>query len=126
MISIGEIRKALTPYYDLSKNAMSIKSRPALIIAQADSEDYVVLPISRITRRNNRDATFDIEIDPSVYPLLNLNAISYVRTHKQTIIHKAEIGDLIGDLKTDYSELYLQILETRERFSEEITNQAIV
>ena len=125
MIAIGEIRKTITPFYDNVQGRMSTKSRPALVIAQADSDDYVVLPVSRITRQNNRDATYDVKVDPADYPLLNLNAVSYVRTHKQTVIHRAEIGDLIGDLKSNYEDLYLLILELRERFSKEITNQAL-
>lgn len=125
MIAIGEIRKIITPYYDLRQGRMCTKSRPALIIAQADTDDYIVLPISRISRQNNRDAIYDIEVNPVNYPLLNLNAVSYIRTHKQTVIHRAEIGDLIGELKYNYEEFYLHILELHERFSEEITNQAI-
>ena len=125
MIAIGEIRKTITPYYDLRQGRMFTKSRPALIIAQADTDDYVVLPVSRISRQYNRDAIYDIEVNPVNYPLLNLNEVSYIRTHKQTVIHRAEIGDLIGELKYNYEDFYLYILELRERFSEEITNQAI-
>lgn len=126
MITIGEIRKILTPYYDLRQRKMNMKLRPALIIAQADPDDYVVLPISRITRSSNRDATYDIEVNPNDYPLLNLNDVSYIRTHKQTVIHKGEIDDLIGELKSNYEDLFIHILELRERFSEEITNQALI
>lgn len=126
MISIGEIRKTFTPFYDNTQGRMNIKSRPALIIAQADTEDYVVIPVSRITRQNNRDTTYDIEVDPVEYPMLNLNAVSYIRTHKQTVVHRAQIGDLIGELKSNYEDLYLLILELRERFSKEITNQALM
>ena len=125
MIAIGEIRKTITPYYDLRQGRMFTKSRPALIIAQADTDDYVVLPVSRISRQYNRDAIYDIEVNPVNYPLLNLNEVSYIRTHKQTVIHRAEIGDLLGELKYNYEDFYLYILELRERFSEEITNQAI-
>ena len=104
---------------------MSFKSRPALIIAKADKEDYVILPVSTITRKNNRDLEYDIEINPTKYPKLNLQKTSYVRTHKQTIIHIAEIGDFIGDLKNSYEELFLEILEKRDKFSKSITNQAL-
>ena len=122
---IGEIRKTITPYYDVQKARMSTKSRPALIIAKADDKDYIVLPISRISRRYNRDSTYDIEVDPVDYPLLNLTDVSFIRTHKQTVINRAEIGDCICDLKRNYEELYLLILERREQFSAEITNQAL-
>lgn len=122
---IGEIRKVIVPFYNLINNKMSFKSRPALIIAKADKEDYVILPVSTITRQNNRDLEYDLEIEPTKYPKLNLPKISYVRTHKQTIIHIAEIGDFISDLKNSYEELFLEILEKREKFSKSITNQAL-
>ena len=109
---IGEIRKIITSFYDLKNNKMSFKSRPALIIAKADKKDYVVLE-------------YDIEIEPTKYPKLNLQKISYVRTHKQTIINTAEIGDFIGDMKNNYEELFLEILKKREKFSKSITNQAL-
>ena len=121
---IGEIRKVITPYYDTKSGQNSFKSRPALIIAQADSSDYVALPVSRVSRRENLDPVFDIEVNPASYPALNLNSLSYVRTHKQTIIHITEIGDKIGDMKSNYKELYIEILSKREQFSEEITRQA--
>jgi len=122
---IGEIRKILLPFYDIKMHRMSVKSRPALVIAKADKEDYVVLPVSRVTRQENRDPVYDIPVDPQAFPLLGLTACSYVRTHKQTIAHIREISDKIGDMKTDYEELYLSILQKREEFSAEITRQAI-
>lgn len=122
---IGEIRKTFLPFYDLKNRRMSIKSRPALVIAKADNEDYVVLPVSRVTRQENRDPAYDIPVDPKVYPMLGLTAYSYVRAHKQTTVHVGEIGDKLGDMKTDCQELYLTILEIREAFSNEITRQAM-
>lgn len=122
---IGEIRKIITSFYDLKNNKISFKSRPALIIAKADKKDYVVLPISTIIIKSNRDLEYDIEIEPTKYPKLNLQKISYVRTHKQTIINTAEIGDFIGDMKNNYEELFLEILEKREKFSKSITEQAL-
>ena len=122
---IGEIRVTLLPYFDMSRNAKLNKKRPALIIAKADAEDYVILPISSITRQENRDPVYDIEIEPAKYPLLNLQKKSYVRTHKQTIVHCKEISDKIGDIKKDYPDLYLAIIEKRQEFSDKITEQAI-
>ena len=63
-------------------------------------------------------------IDPEKYPLSNLIKISYVRTHKQIIVHAAEITDEICDLRTSYPQLYSEILSKREEFSREITRQA--
>lgn len=122
---IGEIRKARTPFYDFGTQSMSFKSRPALVIAKADDFDYVALPVSRITRRENLNPTYDIKIDPVAYPNLNLRAISYVRTHKQTIVNARDIGDLISDMEEEYPNLYLSILEKREEFSKEISEQAL-
>lgn len=125
MIVIGEIRKIITPFYDLASSSMRFKFRPGLIIAQADSDDYVVLPISTISRRSNRNLSFDIELDPSQFPLLGLRSVSFARTHKQTTVHRGEIGDCIGDMKTSYPDLFLRVLEARECFSEEISSQAL-
>lgn len=123
---IGKICKISTPYYDSVKKRMSFKTRPALVIAQADCGDYVILPVSTITHKGNIDPDFDIPIDPSVYPKLNLNKISYVRTHKQTIAHRSSIISVISDLRTEYEELYLEILIKREDFSYDTTTQGLI
>lgn len=122
---IGEIRKALTPFYDQHAGRVSVKSRPVLVIAQADTDDYVVLPVSTVSHRQNIDPVYDIEINPVDYPHSNLTRVSYVRTHKQTIVHRGSIADKICDLKSEYQDLYLKIVEKREQFSTEITNQAL-
>ena len=43
-------------------------------------------------------------------------------THKRTSIHQASIdkSNIIGDLKTDYEELFLRIVEKVEQFHNEI------
>lgn len=60
---IGKIYKARTPFYDQINHRMSYKARPALVLAKADAEDYVVLPVSSISIRANIDPVYDIEID---------------------------------------------------------------
>ena len=123
---IGEIRKAITPFYDSLHNRQNFKVRPVLVLAKADSGDYTVLPVSRVTRRENLHPVYDVEVDPAVYPSLNLKAVSYIRTHKQTTIHVAEIGDVIGDLKNSYEDLYLEVLSKREQYSSEVASQALL
>lgn len=123
---IGEIRKILTPFYNQRTRRMEMKTRPGLMVAKADSEDYVVLPISKISDSRRIDPVYDIKIDPAVYPLLMLNCVSYVRTHKQTVIHLAEIGDSISNMKAGYEDLFVEVLIKREQFSKEITNQAML
>lgn len=122
---IGEIRKVITPFYDRRTRRMSMKSRPGLIIAQADSDDFIILPVSTVSDQRRIDPNYDVKVDPAVYPMLSLNCVSYVRTHKQTVIHLAEIGDKISNMKTDYEDLFLEVLAKRDQFSAEITNQAI-
>ena len=122
---IGEIRKALTPFYDSKAQRKSIKSRPVLILAKADSSDFTVLPVSRVTKSENIDPHYDVKVDPAEYPDLNLQYISYIRTHKQMTIHVAEIGDKIGDMKISYEDLYLEVLARREEYSAEVTRQAL-
>ncbi len=121
----GEIRWSLIQFYDIVHHRISFKRRPALFIAKADKDDYVVLPVSRITRSHNIDPVYDIRIDPADYPKLKLPSVSYVRTHKQIIVHAAEMGDLISNMKKEYPDLYLHILVMREEFSKEITSQAL-
>lgn len=122
---IGQIRKVLTPFYDRKTGRMEIKSRPGLVIAAADSDDYVILPVSKVSDQRRIDPEYDIKVDPSDFPNLSLNCVSYIRTHKQTVVHRASMGDMISNLKQHYEELYLTVLEKREQFSEEITRQAM-
>ena len=122
---IGKICSVLLPYFNLNKQANSFKKRPALVLAKADENDYVILPISSVSYRKNIDIEYDILIDPIKYPKLNLVKCSYVRTHKQTVVHRSMICNLIGDIKTDYPDLYEEIITKRDRFSKEITRQAL-
>lgn len=122
---IGKICKAITPFFDQNIGRMAYKARPALVLANADSGDFVILPVSSISHKNNIDPVYDVEIDPELYPNLNLKKVSYVRTHKQTIVNRACLQDEIGDLKTEYKDLFLDILEKRESFSKVITEQAL-
>lgn len=121
---IGKICKAITPFYDVRSHQMRTKSRPALVLAQSDDEDYVVIPISKISHSENIDVEYDIKIDPHVYPKTNLTQISYARTHKQTIIHRSQLIDPFCDLKKEYNDLYNKILIQRTAFSDEIDRQA--
>lgn len=122
---IGEIRKIITPFYDRSSGRQKFKSRPGLVIAAADSQDYVILPISKVSDSSKIDHEYDVKVDPALYVDLHLNCVSYVRTHKQTIIHIAQIGDRISDMRAIYTELYGGIIAKREAFSREITRQAM-
>ena len=58
---IGKAYWAIFKYYDSSAHMMAFKKRPVLIIGQADESDYVVLPISRVTRREHIDQKYDFK-----------------------------------------------------------------
>lgn len=75
----------------------------------------------------NIDTYYDIKIDSISYPKLKLKKISYVRTHKRTSINQASIdkSNIIGDLKTDYEELFLEILKKVEEFDNEVIESAL-
>lgn len=122
---IGEIRVTKTPFFDKTNNKQSFKSRPALVIGQADSSDYVVLPVSRVTNPHNIDTTYDVLLDPVVYPALNLKKVSYVRTHKQTVIHDSNIDKLVSNLKMSYEDLYIEILAKMEDFQKTLLEKAV-
>ena len=104
---------------------MSFKSRPVLIIGQADTSDYIVLPISRITNRHNLDSYYDVEINPSNVPLMGLTSTSYIRTHKQSIVHSGELTRQITDFKNEYFEIYLDVMSKVEEFQKNLITNSL-
>lgn len=121
---IGKICSVLLPYYDMVKKANAFKKRPALIISGLRNDDYTILPISTISRRDNLDAEYDIAIDVQRYPNLGLHRNCYVRTHKQTIAHRGMIAGAIGDMKTDYPDLYRDVMDHLSNFNKELYDSA--
>ncbi|MGN0373443.1 MAG: type II toxin-antitoxin system PemK/MazF family toxin [Enterocloster sp.] len=122
---IGKIYSSVTPFYDSAKGMNSFKCRPVLIISGPRNNDYTVLPVSTITHKEHVDPDYDVKVEPAEYPKLNLNRISYIRTHKQTVVHHASLVRQIGDLKTEYEELYLTVLEKLESFNKLVMNHAL-
>lgn len=106
---IGKAYWATFKYYDSSLYKMALKKRPILIIGQADERDYVVLPISRVTKNENLDSHYDFEMQIADYPVLSLKAVSYIRTHKQAIANEGELADCIADFRAEYPEAYLSV-----------------
>lgn len=122
---IGKIYSSVTPFYDSAKGTNSFKRRPVLIISGPRNNDYTVLPVSTITHKEHVDPDYDVKVEPVEYPKLNLNRTSYIRTHKQTVVHQASLVRQIGDLKTEYEELYLSVLEKLEDFNKMVLNHAL-
>ena len=122
---IGKIYWSVFPYFDMKTRQNRFKKRPVLIIAGPHNNDYTVLPVSSVSIRSNLHPKFDIILDPVAYPELRLSKTCYLRTHKQTIVHQAELTNLIGDLKHDYPDTYLKALELLEEFNSLVMNQAL-
>ena len=122
---IGKIYSTVFPYYDSKSQKNSFKKRPVLIIGGPRNNDYTVLPISTVTKKANLDSEYDLEINPANYPLLHLDKLSYVRVHKQTTVHKVSLTSLIGDMKTEYADLYLNVLEKLEEFNKITIDNAL-
>ena len=104
---------------------MEFKNRPILIVGQADSTDYVVLPISRVTNFANLDNNYDVPIEPSDVPLMNLKQRSYVRTHKQCVIHLGKLTKEIVDFKNEYPDIYINIIAKMEAFQKHLIDNAL-
>ena len=122
----GDIVVSIIDYYDLKTNLRKFKTRPCMIVAPSDKTgDYVVLPISTISRKDNINPIYDVLIDISVYPKLHLTKTSFVRTHKQTIIHKGSIESVISNVKAIYEDLYLEVISQMEAFQKKIVDNAL-
>lgn len=121
---IGKAYVSVFKYYDLKTSKMAFKKRLVLVIGEADQSDYVVLPISRVTRKENLHSYYDFEVKKEEYGLLNLTQTSYVRTHKQTVIHEGELVKEIIDMKQSYPDAYREIIRRVGEFQRELIEKA--
>lgn len=125
---IGKVLIIRTKYYDNILNKEKIKKRPGLCISDYGSidNDLVVLPLSTISHAYMRNLKYDLMIEPMIYPKLNLKKTSYIRTHKQQSIARADVINIIGDLKKDYPDKYLEIIALVEEFDKEKIKKALI
>ena len=86
---------------------------------------HVILPISRVTNHNNIDGYYDVLIDPINFPLMNLSQRSYVRTHKQSVVHENELTKEIVNFRTEYPDKYLDIISKVEEFQKQLVSNAL-
>ena len=112
-------------YYDNRTHRMLFKNRPVLIVGKADNSDYVILPISRVTNQGNLDSYYDVPINPTDVPLMNLTHRSYVRTHKQAIVHLGELTREIIDFRNEYEDIYLDVISKMEEFQKNLISNAL-
>ena len=111
---IGKIYVSMVEFYDAKNQKNSIKARPVLILSNVRNNDFTVLPISTISNTQNIDLDYDIEVNPQIYQNLNLKKISYIRTHKQTVTHRASITKVIINVKKMYPALYTRVIDKVE------------
>ena len=102
---IGKAYVSTFKFYNNRSHRMDFKSRPVLIVDQADTTDYVILPISRITNSANIDSYYDVKITQQSVPLMNLTQTSYIRAHKQSVVNAGELTKEIVDFKEEYSDI---------------------
>lgn len=122
---IGKIYWSIIPYFDVKKGRNSYKRRPVLIIGDIRNDDYTVLPISKVSKKQYLDSVYDVKVKQVDYPNLKLTCDSYIRVHKQTTVHRAMLRDEISDLKCAYEDLYLSVLELFEQRNKELINSAL-
>lgn len=121
---IGKACISVVKYYNVVTRRQSFKQRPVLIIGEADSTDYVALPISRVTNQSNLDQTFDFPMDIQSFSL-KLTAKSYIRAHKQFIVSKPEITKTICDFKKEYPDSFIEVLSLVETFQKDMLSFAL-
>lgn len=122
---IGEVHLSVVNFYDSSTRTTRRKTRPVLIVGGPRNNDYTILPISTITRRENVDKTYDIPISPSDRAILSLDRECFIRTHKQSPAHQAEIGKKLSDMKADLPDLYMDALTKMEQFQKSLIDEAL-
>ncbi len=122
---IGKAYVSTFPFYNKNSHRMEFKNRPVLIVGQADPRDYVILPISRVTNSVNIDTEYDYQITQQDVPLMNLRQTSYIRTHKQSIIHAGELTKEIVDFKVEYPDIYINVIAKMEQFQKSIIKNAL-
>lgn len=122
---IGKAYVSTFQFYNRRNHRMEFKSRPVLIVGQADSTDYVILPISRVTNSANIDSDYDLQITQQSVPLMNLTQTSYIRTHKQSVVHAGELTREIVDFKAEYPDIYVEVITKMEEFQKSIIDNAL-
>ena len=122
---IGKIYWSVFPFYDCRNQRNSFKKRPVLIIGGPRNNDYTVLPVSSVSKRQYLDGDYDLELDPQKFPMLGLSKVCYLRTHKQTIVNQSALTTEICDFKSVCPDLYLQAMVLVEKFEKMLIDGSI-
>lgn len=73
---------------------------------------------------DNPDSDYDLEITQQNVPLMNLKQTSYIRTHKQSVVHAGELTREIVDFRGEYPDIYVDALAKMEKFQKKIISNA--
>lgn len=121
--SIGRICKSLEKYFDTRTGRIRVKSRPVLIIGCEDdydspmNVDYELLPISTM-KNQDPNSIYDLYLNDEICTCLGLKEACYIRTHKTTWNHvkHMDVQRPIGDLKSEYPELFIKVLNLNSQW----------
>ena len=122
---VGKVYLSVVEYYDSKTKTTRKKGRPVFVVAGPRNNDYTVLPISTIKRREHLDSDYDIPIETNIRAGLALSEECFIRTHKQTTVHMGALIKQKGDMKNDYPDLYLTALQKMEEFQRHIMDDAL-
>ena len=122
---IGKVVISRYPYYNSKTGKNSFKARPMLVIGTEKDTfpcDLITLPLSSVTIKQNLHSTFDIRLDDEECSMLNLDCMpSFVRVHKQTVVHSKDVSsNIVADLKGLLPQKYMFIKEVHNSFIEEL------
>ena len=93
VFAAGQVALLPFPFSDLSRN----KLRPAVLLAGASREDWIVCQITSNPFGDNRC----IPLTPSDFSIGALQHISYVRPGKVFTAHESLIANVIGTLNPE-------------------------
>ncbi len=58
-------------------------------------------------------------------PLMNLTQRSYIRSHKQSVVHLGELTREIVDFRKEYEDIYLDVISKMEEFQKNLIINAL-
>lgn len=126
---IGKVYPSYFRYFDKKLGRVSIKSRPVLIIGDpitTKDTEYVVLPVSSLLNQSYYQKDYDVLLEKNKLINSTLNRDSYVRTHKRTVMYRADIDftKCIVDLKNDYKSIFSEIVDKMEKYDSSLAESA--
>ncbi|NCE63752.1 hypothetical protein D1159_03955 [Pseudoflavonifractor sp. 524-17] len=122
---IGKIYLTRVDFYNSRTGRTEQKTRPVLSVGGPNEDDYTILPISTISRRENVNYYYDIPISEQARAALSLDRECFIRMHKQMTAHRGSLIREIGDMRSDVPDLYINAIEKMEEFQNNIVEFSI-